>query len=310
MTDIAITQQLTDFMHSHRMANKGALCVALVVTRYAKNNGLPIVAQELLTGRQGQVKGLGKSNVQAILEDYGITRVLAEEGGRTSRGSIGNMQNLVAFLNDGNFSKEQLAEIETWWIDQVRLFFAGKPMVFRLDAGKSMRTAIRELMSQAEKRQVEQPGNHIVGTVMQHLVGAKLSLILPTPPKMHGASVADAVSERDGDFIIEDVIIHVTSAPSEALIRKCQGNLEKGVRPIIITTYQGVMVAEQLAKNMNIDERIDVFDIEQFVASNLYEIGHFSGEGRRNTADELINVYNAIVEQCETDPSLKITVGH
>ena len=173
-----------------------------------------------------------------------------------------------------------------------------------------MRGAVRELMGVAEKRQKEQPGNHIVGTVMQHLVGAKLSLILPVPPEMHGASVADTASDRDGDFIVADAVIHVTSAPSEALIRKCDRNLEKGLRPLIITTYQGVFVAEQMARNMGIGERIDIFDIEQFVASNLYEIGKFTEAGRRNTADELVKAYNAIVDRCETDPSLRIAMGH
>ncbi len=194
--------------------------------------------------------------------------------------------------------------------EQMQKSLQGKPMVLRLDAGKSMRTAVRELMKQAEKKQEAQPGYHVVGTVMQHLVGAKLTLILPKPPEMHGASVADAVSDREGDFIVEDVVIHVTSAPSEALIRKCGSNLEQGKRPIIITTYHGVVAAEQLACNARIDERIDIFDIEQFVASNLYEIGKFTNDGRRNTADELVRAYNAIIDQCETDPSLKIAIGH
>ena len=90
--------KLYDFMHVHKMNNKGALCVALVVSRYAKKNGLPISPSKLLTDKQGQVSGLSKSNVQAILKDYGITQILAEEGGRTSRGSIGNMQKYVEFL--------------------------------------------------------------------------------------------------------------------------------------------------------------------------------------------------------------------
>lgn len=304
-----VQKQLYAYMHTHKMYNKGALCVALVVSRYAKDNGLPISPEQLLTGQKGQVRGLGKSHVQAILNEYGITRVLAEEGGRTSRGSIGNMQRYVAFLNENSFSKSELKLIEEWWIEQVKLFFSGKPMVFRWDVGKSMRASIRDLMEQALKRQSEQPGYHILGTVMQHLVGAKLTLILPVPPEMHGASVADVVSEREGDFHVEDVIIHVTSAPSEALLRKCKSNLEHGLRPMIITTQRGVVVTEELAKNSGIENRIDVFDIEQFMASNFYELGKFTGNGRRDTAENLIKVYNDIIEKCETDPSLKITIG-
>ena len=42
MTEKSFNGKLYSFMHTHRMNNKGALCVALVVSRYAKKNGLPI----------------------------------------------------------------------------------------------------------------------------------------------------------------------------------------------------------------------------------------------------------------------------
>lgn len=45
----------------------------------------------MVAGSKGQVLGLGVSAVQAILSDYGINKVLAAEGGRTSRGSINNI---------------------------------------------------------------------------------------------------------------------------------------------------------------------------------------------------------------------------
>ena len=65
----------------------------------ARVKGLPSISGELLTEGGGQVFGLGKSAVQSILQRHGITRVLASEGGRTSRGSIGNMREYVALLN-------------------------------------------------------------------------------------------------------------------------------------------------------------------------------------------------------------------
>ena len=37
--------------------------------------------------------------MQAILQRHGVACVLASEGGRTSRGSIGNMREYVAPLN-------------------------------------------------------------------------------------------------------------------------------------------------------------------------------------------------------------------
>ena len=301
-----IEEKLLSFAKENNMKGKGALCVALVITRQAINAGLPLDANTLLTENHGQVKLLGKSYVQSILKDHGIERVLAEEGGRTSRGSVGNMQRYVQFLNELNPSQSELKEIERWWVDRVRAFFAGKPLVFHFDAAKSMRSAIRDLIAQAERRQSEISGATVVGTVLQHLVGAKLSLILPERPVMHGASVADEVSGRDGDFIFEDVAIHVTSAPSEALIRKCMRNLESAIKPIIITTYRKVPVAEGLAESQGIADRLDVFDVEQFIAGNIYELGKFAVSGRRTTAKQIVDAYNQIIDECETDPSLKV----
>ena len=291
------------------MGSKGTICVGLTVTRKATETGLPLKFETILTGNRGQVSVLGKSNVQRILGDYGITRVLAEEGGRTNRGNMGLTEKYVSFLNANNFSKKDLRQIEEWWVGKVREFFAGKPLQMKLDPSKSMRALIRELIALAEKRQAQNRGSTIVGTVLQHLVGAKLTLLLPEAPEMHGASVADAVSDRSGDFILDDVVIHVTSAPGEAVIRKCIRNIENGKRPIVITIYRQVTVAEGLADSAGIADRVDVFDIEQFIAGNLYELGRFVSRGRGETATRLVDAYNDIVERFETDPSLKIVLG-
>ena len=301
---------LTDFFNKNKMGAKGTLCVGLAISRKAKEVGLPLRFESILTENHGQVKVLGKANVQKILADYGISRVLAEEGGRTSRGSVGLSEKYVEFLNKGRYSTGELCAIEKWWIGKVNQFFAGKPLLMKLDPSKSMRALVRSVLDLAEKRQSQNRGSTIVGTVLQHLVGAKLSLLLPDKPQMHGASVADAVSDRDGDFVFEDVVIHVTSSPGEAVTRKCVKNLEDGLRPILITTYKRVVLAEGLAESAGILDRIDIFDIEQFIAGNLYEIGGFARNGRRATAERLVKAYNNIVDACETDPSLKIQLGN
>ena len=302
-----LNKKLKEFAQKNRIQGKGALCVALVVTRHGKKKGLPLNPAALLTDGGGQVIGLGKSTVQSILKDHGIERVLAEEGGRTSRGSVGNMQKYVVFLNELHAeSPINLEHVEVWWIERVREFFAGKPFVLRLDASKSLRAVIHDLLSQAEKRQAQTKGATFVGTMLQHLVGAKLTLLLDAPLQHHGASVSDNVSARDGDFIIEDVVIHVTTSPSEALIRKCRRNLESGLKPVIITTSRGALLADGLGEQAGIADRLDVFEAEQFLAGNLYEIGKFAREGRKATAKQLVFEYNAIVDKCETDPSLRI----
>jgi hypothetical protein len=301
-----LEELLAAFASKNKMRGKGALCVALVVTRYVKEHGLPLDPNELLTKGGGQVAGLGRAPVQAILKDYGINRVLAEEGGRTSRGSVGNMRNYVSFLNELNKrGLVDLDKIEKWWIDRVHEYFAGKPFRLRFDPSKSLRAIVRDLLVQAQKRQAENPGTTFAGTVLQHLVGAKLDLLMGKGRiEHHSASTADEVSGRDADFLLEDVAIHVTTAPGEALIRKCQENLDKGLRPLIITLKE--IVAKELAEQKGIAERIDVFEAEQFIAGNLYELGKFAKARRETTAKDLIARYNEIVAGCETDPSLRI----
>ncbi len=293
------------------MASKGALCVGLVVTREAIERGLPIQFESLLTENRGQVRILGKAPVQKILGDYGITRVLAEEGGRTNRGNMGLVEKYITLLNDARYSNDDLVEIEQWWIDRVRDFFEGKPLVMKFDPSKSIRSIVHDLIEVAEKRQTQNRGGQVVGAVLQHLVGAKLSLLIPQEemPQMHGAYVADAVSDRGGDFSYGDAVIHVTSAPSEAVIRKCAKNIDDGFHPIIITTSRRVSVAEGLAEPAGIANRLEIWDIEQFLSMNLNEHGLFSQEGRKDMASRLVDAYNKIIDKCETDPSLKIEIG-
>jgi len=287
------------FNKDHKFSRKGSLCVALVVTQHARK-GLPLDADTLLTE--------GRGAVQAVLNRHGITRVLAAEGGRTSRGSIGNMREYVAFLN-GLVAQGavDLDAVEAFWIARVHEFFSAKPFKIRLDTSRSLRTLVRDVLAQAEERQRNTPGMQYAGAVLQHLVGAKLDCALGAGQFEHNSfSTSDAQSGRVGDFAIGDVAIHVTTAPGEAVIERCRENINDGCRPIIITTSRGLAAAEVLAENADLGERIDMFEAEQFIALNLYELGKFAAEGRRVAVGDVVTRYNEIVEEVETDPSLKI----
>ncbi|MRR18453.1 MAG: DUF4928 domain-containing protein, partial [Deltaproteobacteria bacterium] len=268
-----LESRLASFTAEEKIEGKGPLCVVLVITRKASEQTPPFSADNFLAPKGGQVGGLGKVAVQAILADYGIDRVLAEEGGRTSRGSIQKMRAYLDFLNDLAADKLlDFKKIEGWWINRVKDFFSSKPFSLKIDSSKSVRSIVSDLIEAAFARQKECPGVMIAGAVMQHLVGAKIETALPEEKFAHeGFSVADAPSGRKGDFLIGDTAIHVTTAPTEALIRKCCDNLSQGIRPLIITTQSGVGGAVALAKNASVAERIDIIEIEQFIATNVYE---------------------------------------
>ncbi len=303
-----VEKQLAEFARREGFYGKGPLSVALVVTEHARGAGLPLDPAALLTEGGGQVAGLGRGAVQAILARHGIGTVLAAEGGRTSRGSLANMRTYAAFLN-ALAGPVDLDRVEDFWIEQVRSFFAGKPFRLRLDASAGVRAVIAELLDEARKRQKSGGGVQYAGAVLQHLVGAKLQCALPGEQvQHHGSSAADSPGGRAGDFEIGDVAIHVTTAPGDGLIGRCRENIQAGLRPVIITVGDGTAVATGLARQAELGGRIDVLDAEQFVATNVYELGRFTGEGRRTSLTEIIQRYNEIVEEHETDPSLKIEV--
>ncbi len=302
-----IEQLLHEFAAQNKVVGKGPLCVMLVITRYAITNGLPINADDLLTANGGQVAGLSKASVQSILLSHGINSVLAEEGGRTSRGSVGMMKRYVAFLNSlDRVDITDLKYIERWWVSRVQEYFASMPLTLKYDPLKSLRSVIKDLFQQAKQRQASGRGTMVVGSVLQHMVGAKISVLLGDSIEHHGASVADAQTNRHGDYVIDDVVVHVTTSPSEALLRKCARNIEIGMRPVIITLEKGVSAAELAAEEIGIADKVDVFEAEQFIAGNIYEIGRFVRRNRRITAVQLVEAYNRIIDSCETDPSLRI----
>jgi len=306
-----LTEALEKFARENHMNGKGALSLALVLTSKAATSEMPLNSKNFITKQGGQVAGTGKAAVQAILKKHGIQRILAEEAGRTSRGSIGRMYSYIDLLN--TLHKEKILDIKTienWWIERVKEYFASQPFKLKLDPSKSLRYAVRELLNAAYARQKEIPGMMIAGAVMQHLVGAKLEVMsMPVAIEHHGFAVADSPGGRKGDFLVQDAAIHVTTAPTEALIRKCQENLEQGYRPVIITTESGVGGARALAQNVGLADRIDILEVEQFIAANVYEKSGFAESKRAATVQEILQRYNQIIDSSESDPSLKVVLG-
>ncbi|MBE7540318.1 MAG: DUF4928 family protein [Opitutaceae bacterium] len=292
-----------------KFLNKGGLCVGLVVTKRAVEQGLPLLPKTLRTDEGGQVAGLGKAAVQKILSAHGITAILAEEGGRTSRGSLGLMEAYVTALNAfrGKAGKAELDAAMNWWIEKVRLHFASEGPKFCFDTGKSVAANLAAIFDQAAQIQRNSGGTNYVGAMLQHLVGAKLDLVLGAGTAVHhGFSVADQSTERQGDFEVNGVAIHVTTHPTEALIRKAARNIQSGLKPVIVTLSDGVIGAAYLLKNTEWKSRIDVIDATQFLTANVYERSLFKAGECKATLISILTRYNEIVEKCETDPVLHI----
>ena len=301
-------ERLRTFQIENNIVTKGPLSLVIQFTRMISGKAFPINPDDYQTESKGQVAGLGGGNLKKILKEYGITQILSSEGGRTSRGSMGLMIKYVEFMNAWNSEESvDFVAVEEFWAEQVREYFRNQPFVLTADTSKTIGANLEELFEQARKRQTQNPGTQYLGTVLQHLVAAKLSIILPTGTfEVHGASVADAPTERSGDLVINNTIIHCTTAPSAPLIEKCRLNLRGGCHPVIITIFDRVRTALDLAADAGLNGRVEVWDIQQFLSANIYEHSLFDESNRNSTIADIVDKYNEIVLAAETDPSLRI----
>ncbi len=111
------------------------------------------------------------------------------------------------------------------------------------------------------------------------------------------------------DYQVETVAIHVTTHPTEALVRKCGDNIRAGLKLLIITLSDAVQPADFFLKTFGLNDRVDVLDAAQFLTANIYERSLFKAAECKVTLAGLLSRYNAIVDECETDPSLRIKLA-
>ncbi len=147
--------------------------------------------------------------------------------------------------------------VEEFWAEQVREYFRNQPFVLTSDTSKTIGANLDELFELAKKRQRENPGTQYLGTVLQHLVAVKLYLSMPENAfEIHDASFADAPTERSGDFVINNTIIHCTTMPGALLIEDCRTNLLGGCHPVIITIFERIHTALNLAEDVGLAGRV------------------------------------------------------
>lgn len=224
--------------------------------------------------------------------------------------SLGGVEHVIALtsavLREFGIEKSILSTSEIADLrEQERLLTDG--IIFRFDDAKSIAANVADIFAQAAEIQKNAGGASFVGAMLQHLVGAKLDIVLGVGvASHHGSSLADGPTERQADFEVNGVAIHVTTHPSEALIRKAARNLQAGLKPVIVTLADGVEGAAYLLKNTEWKDRIDVIDATQFLTANVYERSLFKAEDCKATLSSILTRYNEIVAVCETDPVLQI----
>lgn len=149
------------------------------------------------------------------------------------------------------------------------------------------------------------------GVAEQHLVGAKLELRFPAldVPALP-AHAADRQTGRSGDFdlLAGRIVFHVTAEPTPPLLEKCQANLRRGGRPVILTLREKVAKARGLAEAMGVEKRVAVFALEDYLAMNLIEIAAAAQTSPDAVFRRLVEAYNHRVVQAETNRAVTVTL--
>ena len=148
-----------------------------------------------------QLRNASRQNVQKILARFGEERILLQEGGRTNRGLMKNLQPLLQALADAGMdqlpldSREfEIGSMQAALADKARDIFNAEKISFDYRLGMTSREIVGKILASAGKRLK-------TGEVAEYLVGAKLSLRFPKYDiRNSAASVADRPNGRTGGF--------------------------------------------------------------------------------------------------------------
>lgn len=294
------------------LRTKGFIAVMLNVTDLASAAGYPLDPERFFTEGRGQVRNQRGSRPSQILEEWQLPFRFGTESGGTSRGSIGYCEDWVGILNQifeahGAVGHGHLMQ---FWVEKAEALFAHEPVAVRFEGKQTLRAFVRRLIEEVRKKERETTGVKALGAVLQHMVGAKLELVLgPGQVVHHSVSQSDAQTGRAGDFAVGDYAIHVTTAPSEQLIRKCADNIRDGAKPIIVTLASKAAAADQLAQNFDLEDEIEIFEFEPFIVHNLVERALVSASKPRITVEQLVAAYNRIVDEQDPVNGVRISLA-
>lgn len=169
-------------------------------------------------------------------------------------------------------------------------YFRNQPFVLTADTSKTIGANLDNLFEQAKKHQKQNARTQYLGTVLQYLLAAKFCLILSEGSfDIHGDSVADGSTERNGDFVIGNTVIHCTNMSGALLIEQCKANLRTGCHPVIITIFECVYTVLNLVENAGLAGCVEVWDIQQFLFANVYDHSLFDEAKRNSMLSSIIN---------------------
>jgi hypothetical protein len=282
--------------------SRNTVAVGIVVLDHLRRK-CPLQPEEVQSAR-GEIKG-ARSGLKAILEKYGIPEKYLKEV--TTRAGHQEGQRLFEAFGYGsalcNFSQEErdvfLARAIESLVAKAKEWLDRQQLKLSCDRQLGPSAWVEILLREA--------GARSGGKVEQHLVGAKLECRHPEIPIPNNPGHAgDVQTGRSGDFPVRSTVYHVTAAPGSAVLRKCKGNLETGLHPVLVVPRAETDRARHLADDQGITSRMTIIAIEDFIALNILEMSKGDQREFIGVLRQIIDTYNRRLEAVETDMSLKI----
>lgn len=251
-----------------------------------------------------------KQIVQKALGKEAVLR-FPSEGGRTTRSTPAIAERLARRLNGrpeffrelGFCGRADVADkMERWLARRYKEYQDSRGLEIEVPGGQQpLPAAVSAVLAEAERI-----GK--AGAVAHHLVGAKLALAFRGRQEVECRphTAADASADKPGDYLVGEIVFHVTVAPQPLLFEKCAVNIRSGFRVWVLVPEKRLGAAREMAEQAGVGGRIALCSIEGFVGQNLEELGEFRSDGVLNVFKELVNEYNRRVSATEADPSLQM----
>ncbi|MFZ5822697.1 MAG: DUF4928 family protein [Chloroflexota bacterium] len=284
--------------------SRNTVAMGIVVLDHLKRKS-PVSRDDVLS-QGGEVSG-ARSGLSKILEAYGIPSSYLKE--ITTRQGHQDGQRLFEMFDWGNkFSRLTTKERDELLLEMIAVlrnlandWLKRQNLKLDIDRRQAPATWINIIVENAKG----QSG----GIVEQQLVGAKLArrfqnVDIPN----HPAHAADRQTERMGDFMISNLVYHVTAAPSRNVLQKCADNLKVGLHPILLIPREQENKARVLAQEEGIYEQMTILPIEDYIAMNIIELATAENTDLFSILKEIIEIYNTRLSAVETDLSLQIEV--
>ena len=262
-----------------------------------------------VTRKGGQIAGVSHKRQNIVLSRFGETRVYTKEGGRTNRGNHDYIRAMLEAIRQDGFLKlnedaqdKAIDKMQKLLYGVVRKHFDLVKVSFEIPQPLSPHACIRAILEAAESSSKQ-------GPVAQQLVAAKLRLRFPSIEiPAFPVFAQDTQTGRKGDVVVNDTAIHVTIAPNENHYRACRKNVSESMLALLLVPSIKVDATRQFLAQTGPVNGIAVQGIEDFVAQNIGEIAEFNKGNLATALGRLLNEYNNIIDQHESDKSLMIEI--